>query len=68
MSKKNIYLATNKQSADTTTIIKIFVNQKKIIPVADKAVSGQTLNQFSLSEHDGYLRIATTNNIGKSRF
>lgn len=47
--------------AETKTAIqKISINEASIEYVATGAVTGYTLNQFSMDEYNGYLRIATT--------
>lgn len=45
---------------EKTIIHKISVNMGKIEYKADGEVPGYVLNQFSMSEHNGYFRIATT--------
>jgi len=55
---------TNTTSADesicSTTIYKIEVDELWMAVTARGDVKGYPLNQFSLDEHDGYLRVATT--------
>ncbi|MED1823496.1 beta-propeller domain-containing protein [Brevibacillus agri] len=46
--------------ATDTTIYRFGMNDGKIAFSAKGSVPGQILNQFSLDEHDGYLRIGTT--------
>jgi len=65
MSQRNIYLVANKYSTDSTAIAKIYVNGNTIMPVADVDLPGQVNNQFSLSEYQGFLRVATTVNLNK---
>ncbi|MGD2200607.1 MAG: beta-propeller domain-containing protein, partial [Candidatus Bathyarchaeota archaeon] len=48
-------------SWETTKIFKINVDEESITYVAEGNVPGRVLNQFSMDEHDGYFRIATTN-------
>ncbi|MEK5183757.1 beta-propeller domain-containing protein [Solibacillus sp. FSL W7-1324] len=45
---------------DETTIYKISVDKTAVKMTAQGKVSGSVLNQFSMDEHDGYVRIATT--------
>ncbi len=45
---------------EKTTIHKISIDQGDISYIAQGTVPGTVNNQFSLSEHDGYLRVATT--------
>lgn len=69
MSKENLYLAlTNWRSADEreeaftprTMIYKFGVNQLDITFQGSTEVVGTVLNQFSMDEHNGYFRVATT--------
>jgi uncharacterized secreted protein with C-terminal beta-propeller domain len=60
VSLGNIYIATGRWS-DKTTIYKIGIDEGVISYVADGAVPGRVLNQFSMDEYGGYFRIATTN-------
>ena len=41
---------------------KVFVFEEFIIPFADGSVSGYINNQFSMDEHEGILRVTTTEN------
>jgi inhibitor of cysteine peptidase len=43
-----------------TTIYKIKVDKTKISMAAEGKVKGSVLNQYSMDEHNGYFRIATT--------
>jgi inhibitor of cysteine peptidase len=45
-----------------TTIYRIKIDKQNITPVATGEVPGYLLNQFSMDEHNGYFRIATTVN------
>jgi len=58
VSTENIYLAST--SSTTTILHLIHFDNGEIVHTADGEVQGQILNQFSLDEYDGYLRIATT--------
>lgn len=52
---------TKKALEDAKTVIhKLSVDNGKITPLAQGEVIGDLLNQFSLDEHDGKLRVATT--------
>ena len=78
VSKNNIYLVYTKydysiqplirniyESGEETTIIhKININSGEINYQIDGKVPGHIINQFSMDEHNGYFRIATT--IGHS--
>jgi inhibitor of cysteine peptidase len=58
VSTENIYLAT---TSDTMTVLHlIHFENGEISHTADGEVRGQVLNQFSMDEREGYLRIATT--------
>lgn len=56
----NNHLSTNGRELERTSIIKI--NKNSLDPVASGEVAGAPLNQFSLDEYNGNLRIATTIN------
>ena len=57
-SFENVYLAIGYQ--DETVLHRIQIENNEISYVADGKVPGTVLNQFSMDEHDGYFRIATT--------
>ena len=67
VSMDNIYLTApwwvqdEVSGWETTKIFKINVDEESITYVAEGVVPGRVLNQFSMDEHDGYFRIATTN-------
>lgn len=78
VSKNNIYItSTNydyidfqplvgipyRRSIETTVIHKISIQNGKIEYTARGEVPGRVLNQFSMDEHNGFFRIATT--VGK---
>lgn len=48
------------QSENETTIYKIALNKTNISMATEGKVKGSVLNQFSMDEHNGYIRIATT--------
>ncbi len=55
-------------SLDGTMVYKITVEGGEIDYVAEGFVPGWVLNQFSMDEHDGYFRIATTEgHVSRSR-
>ena len=58
VSLENIYLAIDYW--DKSVLHRIHVENDKIAYVADGEVLGRVLNQFSMDEHEGYFRIATT--------
>ena len=62
MSENNIYTSANDYSSDITEteITRISVNQGNIDPQASGNVMGYIKDQFSMSEYDGYLRVAAT--------
>lgn len=45
---------------ETTDIYKFGYRNRSAAPVATGTVPGRILNQYSMSEHEGYLRVATT--------
>ncbi len=45
---------------ETTSIYKLAYVDGAAVPVAAGQVPGRVLNQYSMGEHDGYLRVATT--------
>ncbi|HNQ25038.1 MAG TPA: beta-propeller domain-containing protein [Phycisphaerae bacterium] len=51
------YLGDERQ---TTSIYKLAYSAGAAVPVAAGAVPGRILNQYSMSEYQGYLRVATT--------
>ena len=59
VSLNNIYISACNWM-DETTVYKISIDGGAISYVADGKVPGYVLNQFSMSEHNGYFRIATT--------
>jgi uncharacterized secreted protein with C-terminal beta-propeller domain len=71
VSKSNIYLSytsyeyydtliRNTRNSESTYIHKISIKDGKISYESDGEVPGRVLNQFSMDEHDGFLRVATT--------
>jgi inhibitor of cysteine peptidase len=70
MSENNIYLAvtnypfmrTFQESMVTpgTSIYKFSINRTNVVFEASTEISGTVLNQFSMDEHNGYFRVATT--------
>ena len=59
MNESALYLAVN-GSYDTTTIIKFKLEGTKVGYAGSGEVKGYLLNQFSMDEYDGNLRVATT--------
>ena len=68
MSKENLYCTVYRYVYDDvamryleTTIINRFANENGVLVYqASASVSGTPLNQFSMDEHEGHFRIATT--------
>jgi inhibitor of cysteine peptidase len=58
VSLNNIYITF--PNSESTLIYRIHIENDKIEPMANGQVPGYVLNQFSMDEHEGYLRIATT--------
>jgi uncharacterized secreted protein with C-terminal beta-propeller domain len=65
VSLSNMYLVVPKYAwirggGEETLIYRVALDGKKIVTVAQGAVSGYVLNQFSMDEYNGFFRIATT--------
>jgi len=58
VSLENIYLAAGYR--DKTILYRFHIENGEISYGADGEVPGEVLNQFSMDEHEGYFRIATT--------
>ena len=58
VSLNNIYITFPK--SESTLVYRFQIENDKIEPMADGEVPGYVLNQFSMDEHNGYFRIATT--------
>lgn len=58
VSLENVYLVVG--YSGKTLLHRIHVENDEISYVADGQVPGTVLNQFSMDEHDGYFRVATT--------
>ena len=63
-SKDNIYAACGWQDTDIT---RIAISEGSITPGASATVEGFVNDQFSMSEYDGYFRVATTINKWEDR-
>jgi len=61
VSLENIYLAIG--DYDKTVLHRIHIENGEISIAADGEVTGYVLNQFSMDEHEGYFRIATTSQM-----
>ncbi len=59
MSEDNLYLVSARYS-DEANITKVSLDGVNIMPVANGTVEGYTESQFSMDEHEGNFRIATT--------
>ncbi len=59
MSRENLYMTTS-PTYTTTEIYKFAVNGTEVKFAARGEVNGTLLNQFSMDEHEGFFRIATT--------
>ena len=63
VSLANIYVTYptwNSEQEDYTSIYRISVAQDKLAFEAKGSVAGYILNQYSMDEHNGYFRLATT--------
>jgi len=58
VSMNNIYIAFPEN--EKTLVYRIHIDENEIDIEASGEVPGYVLNQFSMDEHDGYFRIATT--------
>jgi inhibitor of cysteine peptidase len=65
VSPTNLYLTTQGWSSETT-ITKIGIEDGSITFKANGTVPGYVLNQFSMDEHNGYFRVATTDQNWRS--
>ncbi|GAB2697916.1 beta-propeller domain-containing protein [Paenibacillus thermoaerophilus] len=54
------YIPKGEHYRQETKVYKFRLDQGRVLHVGEGSVPGTVLNQFSLDEHDGYLRIATT--------
>lgn len=61
------YTVTEHKTDVSTTINRFSVADSQLSYAATGTVKGALLNQFSLDEHDGYLRLVTTENSGGYR-
>ncbi|WEK53512.1 MAG: beta-propeller domain-containing protein [Candidatus Cohnella colombiensis] len=67
-SSKHLYVAVAKYTQNgaeykqLTQIYKFRLDQGQVVYAGEGSVPGQILNQFSMDEHNGYFRIATTDN------
>lgn len=64
VSLENVYLTMS--DSDTTVLHRIHIENGEISIVACCEVPGDILNQFSMDEHKGYFRIATTSRMTSS--
>ena len=64
VSARDIYLTMPKgnwwSNEGSTIIHRIAIDGQRILSEANGEVPGRVLNQFSMDEHEGYLRVATT--------
>ena len=70
-SENHIYLATNvfvpstyKELSKTNFISILSIFDLELKPIAALRLKGSVLNQFSMDEYNGYIRIVTTNQSG----
>ena len=52
----------DEEPREETMIFRIELDQEKIVAMAEGAISGYVLNQFSMDEYNGFFRVATTTN------
>lgn len=60
MSENNLYIALSEGLERNTSVHRFAVDGIKMEYKGKGTVAGYPLNQFSMDEHEGYLRIATT--------
>lgn len=62
VSENNIYFAQTgwEQGAATTELLKFRYAEGSITPEGSVTIAGYLLNQFSMDEYDGFLRVAAT--------
>lgn len=58
VSMNNVYISY--PGGDRTSLYRIHIEGNTISPEAQGEVPGNILNQFSMDEHNGYFRVATT--------
>ena len=66
-SADNLYTAAPKEE-DTTDITRISISGGEIVPMAGATINGNVKDQFSMSEYDGYFRVAATYTYMKRTF
>ncbi len=57
---ENLYIAGSGYGTRQTPIMRFALNDGELEKQAEATISGVLLNQFSLDEYDGYLRVVTT--------
>jgi hypothetical protein len=67
-SADNLYTASFNWDESTSDITRISINGGNIDPVAGGTINGEIKDQFSMSEYDGYFRVAATYNETKKEF
>ena len=66
-SLDNLYITEHAWDDDASDILKFSLGPDEVPLVAEGTVPGRVLNQFSMDEEDGYLRIATTSGGWRNR-
>ncbi|GHU50308.1 hypothetical protein FACS1894127_5300 [Clostridia bacterium] len=67
MNLNNLYIArSNWSGAGDTDLYRFDVRPESISYASAGSVPGKVLNQYSMDEHNGYFRIATTNGDGNT--
>ena len=57
---ENLYIAGEDYGTRETTLLRFALNGGKLEKKAETEIEGTLLNQFSLDEHNGYLRVVVT--------
>jgi len=66
VSLDNMYIVGQRWWDDESEITKIGISGGSIVGRGNATVPGYVLNQFSMDEHDGYFRVATTSHNWRS--
>ncbi|MBP5430910.1 beta-propeller domain-containing protein [Ruminococcus sp.] len=67
-SAENLYTAAAGDEISTTDITRISIIGGNIAPMAGTTINGHIKDQFSMSEYNGYFRVAATYNETKKSF
>ena len=68
MPNENVEYGHIEKRVSSSHIIRIAIDKGDMIPAATAKVDGTVKDQFSMSEYDGYFRVATTRNKSTAEF